>query len=93
MPWMVACTTSAPLLAIATAFSATAADSAALADTWSMDTAISFTAAEAPAISWAWCSEASARCIAVDWVSWAAEATCTAELLMVCTRLRSWSME
>ena len=61
MPLMVACTTSAPLLAMATERSATAEDSEALADTWSMDTAISLMAAEAPAISCAWCSEASAR--------------------------------
>jgi len=58
-----------------------------------MDTAISLTAAEAPAISWAWCSEASARCMAVDWVSCAAEATWTAVWLMVCTSERNWSME
>ena len=72
---MVFCTTSLPLLAMATERSATAADSEALADTWSMETAISFTAAEAPAISCAWCSEASARCIAVPCVSWAARST------------------
>lgn len=47
----------------------------AFADTWSIDTAISLIAAEAPAISCAWCSEASARCIAVAWVSCAAPAT------------------
>ncbi|MOA22988.1 hypothetical protein D3C78_1435860 [compost metagenome] len=93
MPAMVFCTTSLPLLAMATERSATAVDSAALADTWSIDTAISLIAAEAPAISWAWCSEASARCMAVAWVSWAAPATCTAVWLMVSTRSRSWSME
>src|SRR5690606_40434932 len=83
MPLMVACTTSAPLLAIATDRSATAEDSEAFADTWSIDTAISLIAAEAPAISCAWCSDASARCMAVAWVSWAAPATCTAVRLMV----------
>ncbi|MNE54682.1 hypothetical protein D3C80_1494830 [compost metagenome] len=93
MPVMVLCTTSLPLLAMATERSATAEDSEAFADTWSMDTAISLIAAEAPAISWAWCSEASARCMAVAWVSWAAPATCTAVWLMVSTRSRSWSME
>src|SRR5690606_41786207 len=50
---------------------------------WSIDTAISLIAAEAPAISCAWCSDASARCMAVAWVSWAAPATCTAVRLMV----------
>ncbi len=92
MPRMVFCTTSAPFFAIATDRSATAEDSAAFEDTWSMDTAISLTAAEAPAISWAWCSEASARCIAVDWVSWAAPATRTAVPRIACTSPRIWSI-
>ena len=47
--------------------------------------------AEAEVICCAWCSAASARCIAVAWVSWAAAATCTAVSLMVVTRERSAS--
>ena len=53
IPLMVFCTISAPVFAIDTERFATAADSTAFEDTWSMVTAISFTAAEAPAISWA----------------------------------------
>ncbi|MNI97575.1 hypothetical protein D3C73_1562460 [compost metagenome] len=53
MPWMVLCTTSLPLLAISTERSATAEDSAALADTWSMDSAMSLIAVEASLICWA----------------------------------------
>ncbi|MNT83536.1 hypothetical protein D3C72_2234230 [compost metagenome] len=90
---MVLCTTSLPLLAISTDRSATADDSAALADTWSMDWAISLIEVEASEICWAWCSEAWARCIAVAWVSCTAAATWPAVRLMVATRSRSWSTE
>jgi hypothetical protein len=76
-------TTSAPLAAICTERCATSADSAEFFDTSSIDTAISLIAAEAEVICCAWCSAASARCIAVAWVSWAAAATCTAVSLIV----------
>ena len=48
---MVACTTLEPFLAISTARSATAADSVAFDDTWSIEIAISLMDPEAPAIS------------------------------------------
>ena len=53
--------------------------------------AISLMRSVAWLISCAWCSAASARCIAVAWVSCALEATCTEVSVIVCTRLRSCS--
>ena len=92
MPWIVCRTTPAPVVAICTERCATSADSAELRDTWSMLAAISLMRPEAEVISCAWCSAASARCIAVAWVSCALAATCTEVSVMVCTRLRSCSM-
>jgi hypothetical protein len=70
MPVMVLCTTSLPLLAMATERSATAEDSEAFADTWSMDGHLVDRRGGGDFLGLV--LDASARCIAVAWVSWAA---------------------
>ena len=91
MPAIVCRTTPAPLVAICTERCATSAESAELRDTWLMLAAISLMRSVAELISCAWCSAASARCMAVAWVSCALEATCTEVSLIVATRVRSCS--